>query len=71
MNTKKIFFGICACLFLMAAACTPSADDQVYEEGVDKTKIVNGDIKNVDKSKLVNGDTRSVDKSILVNGDRR
>lgn len=41
MDTKKLFFGICACLVLMASACTDSAsDDQLYEDGVDKTKII-------------------------------
>jgi len=42
MNTKRLFFGICTCLILMAAACTPNstADDQLYENGVDKDKII-------------------------------
>jgi hypothetical protein len=41
MNTKKLFFGLATVLILMAAACTPNtADDQVYEQGVDKTKII-------------------------------
>jgi hypothetical protein len=60
MNTKKILFGICTCLILMIAACTPNtADDQVYENGVDKTKLINGDKRSVDKTQLVNGDKRS------------
>ncbi len=50
MNTKKLFFGICTCLILMAAACTPNtADDQLYENGVDKSKIPS---QAVDKSKI-------------------
>ena len=42
MNTKRIFFGICTCLILMAAACTPdsTADDQLYEDAVDKKDII-------------------------------
>jgi len=42
MNTKKILFGLSTVLILMAAACTPNTaeDDQVYEQGVDKTKII-------------------------------
>ncbi len=42
MNTKRLFFGICTCLILMAASCTPNstADDQLYEDGVDKNKII-------------------------------
>ncbi|MGB5479565.1 MAG: hypothetical protein WBM91_00690 [Eudoraea sp.] len=42
MNTKRLFFGICTCLILMAAACTPNstADDQLYEDAVDKKDII-------------------------------
>jgi hypothetical protein len=43
MNTKRLLFGICTCLILMAAACTPnstSEDQQLYENGVDKSKII-------------------------------
>ncbi|WP_276392390.1 hypothetical protein [Eudoraea chungangensis] len=39
MDTKKLFFGICTCLVLMASACTDSASDDLYEDGVDKRKI--------------------------------
>ena len=40
MNMKKLLFGICAFLILVAAACTSdTADDQLYENGVDKTKV--------------------------------
>ncbi len=42
MNTKKFLFAIAAILVLVASACTPNTaeDDQVYEQGVDKTKII-------------------------------
>lgn len=46
MNTKRILFGLMACavLTLTAISCTPNtADDETYEQGVDKTKMVNGD----------------------------
>ncbi|NAS13600.1 hypothetical protein [Poritiphilus flavus] len=50
MNTKKFLAGICTCLILMAASCTTdTADDQAYEQGVDRSKIT---IKNVDRSKI-------------------
>ncbi len=41
MNTKRILFGLCTCLVLVvAASCTPNtADDQVYEQSLDKTKV--------------------------------
>ena len=47
MNTRKLLFALAAMLVLVAAACTPNTaeDDQVYEQGVDKTKII---IKNSD-----------------------
>ena len=52
------------------SACTENtADQDVYEQGVDKTKLINGDKKSVDKRNLVNGDKQSVDKRNLVNGD--
>jgi len=42
MNTKRTLFGICACLILMAAACTSNstADDQLYEDGIEKERII-------------------------------
>jgi hypothetical protein len=41
MNTKKIFFGLATILILMAASCTPNtADDQAYEQGIDKKDII-------------------------------
>ncbi len=50
MNTKKILFGICTCLILMIAACTTNtADDQVYENGLDKSKVPS---QALDKSKV-------------------
>ncbi|WP_411030846.1 hypothetical protein [Spongiimicrobium sp. 3-5] len=41
MNAKKILFGILACGVLMAASCESSntADDELYEQGVDKSKV--------------------------------
>ncbi len=43
MNTKRILFGLFACVTLMVAAssCTDSTaeDDQLFEQGVDKTKL--------------------------------
>ena len=59
MNMKKLLFGICTLLVLVGSACTSnSADDQVYENGVDKTKLINGDKQSVDKTKIINGDNK-------------
>lgn len=40
MNTRKILFACIASFALLAASCTPNtASDDVYDNGVDKTKI--------------------------------
>lgn len=72
MNTKKILFGILACVTFMAVSCESStAEDDLYENGVNKTQLINGDKRSVNKTQLINGDRRSVDKTQLVNGDSR
>jgi len=48
MKMKRLIFGLLACVTLMAVACEPNStadEDQLYEQGVDKTKIINGDSK--------------------------
>ncbi|WP_297691006.1 hypothetical protein [uncultured Eudoraea sp.] len=42
MNIKKLFFGICACLILMAAASTPDyaiEDQLLHKDGIRKDEI--------------------------------
>jgi hypothetical protein len=42
MKMKRLVFGILACVTLMAVSCEPNntaEEDQLYEQGVDKTKI--------------------------------
>jgi hypothetical protein len=42
MKTKRIIFGLMACMMLLAVACEPNStadEDELYEVGVDKTKI--------------------------------
>ena len=42
MKAKKFIFGLMACLLLVAVSCEPNStaqDDDLYEVGVDKTKI--------------------------------
>ena len=39
---KKVLFGLLACATLLAVSCETNdiaADDAVYEEGVDRTKV--------------------------------
>lgn len=61
MNTRKILLGLSMGIAFLALSCTQNyaADDSVYETGVDKSKLINGDKRSVDKSKLINGDKRS------------
>ncbi len=43
MNTKRILFGLLACVTLLAVSCEPNAtadEDQLYEQGIRK-----GDVK--------------------------
>ncbi|MGB5359457.1 MAG: hypothetical protein WBN27_05885 [Eudoraea sp.] len=42
MSTKKLFFGICTCLILMAAALTPDnvIEDQFDKDSMEKKKII-------------------------------
>jgi hypothetical protein len=42
MKAKKIIFGLLACVTFLAVSCNPgdtAAEDELYEVGVDKTKI--------------------------------
>ncbi|QLG47068.1 hypothetical protein [Costertonia aggregata] len=41
MTTKKIVFAVLASVSLLAASCTSntSADDELYEQGIDKNKF--------------------------------
>ncbi|WP_373074864.1 hypothetical protein [Zeaxanthinibacter enoshimensis] len=73
MNTRKVIFGLFACSLFLVASCTQNtaAEDGLYEQGVDKTKIINGDKKSVDKTKIINGDKKSVDKTKIINGDKK
>ena len=67
-----------ACAALSIVSCETSdtaSDDLLYEHGVDKTQLINGDKKNsfVDKTQLINGDKKKsfVDKTKLINGDKK
>ena len=42
MNTKKIIFGMLACLSLLAVSCEPNStadEDQLNEVGIEKSKL--------------------------------
>ena len=59
---KNLVFGLLACATLLAVSCDSNdvaADDTLYDKGVDKTQLINGDNKrSVDKTKLINGDSK-------------
>ena len=62
MNTRKFFYGILTCAILMGVGCTADNDD-LYESGVDKSKVRINNSYSVDKSKVrINNDTQSVEK---------
>jgi hypothetical protein len=62
MNTRKLFYGILTCVILMGVGCTTDSDD-LYESGVDKSKVRINNAYSVDKSKVrINNDTQSVEK---------
>lgn len=62
MNTRKLFFGIFTCAILMIASCT-AEDSNIYESGVDKSKVRITNNQSVDKSKVRISNSQSVDKS--------
>lgn len=61
MNTKKLILGLCMGFAFLAMSCTQNTTDEdgLYENGVDKTQLINGDKRSVDKTQLINGDKRS------------
>ena len=65
MNTRNILYGTLACaVLIVAAACTDnSADDSVYEDGIDKNKIILK--RSIDKNKIIlkNNEASSIDKN--------
>jgi hypothetical protein len=61
MNTKKILFGLFTCALLMGVSCTTESDD-IYADGVDKSKVRINNSQSVDKSKVRINNSQSVDK---------
>lgn len=42
MKTKRIIFGLMACLLLVAVSCEPNTtaqEDDLYEVGIDKSSV--------------------------------
>ena len=62
MNTKKLFFGIFAFVFLAGVSCTSETSD-LYETGVEKSKVRITNKQSVEKSKVRITNKQSVEKS--------
>lgn len=62
MNTRKILFGIFALTILVVSACTSNSaeDDALYENGIDKNKVI---LKSIDKNKVI---LKSIDKEKII-----
>ena len=73
MNTRKFFYGIFAFIILAASvACTKdTADDSVYEQGVDRTKVTTGPQQSVDRTKVTTGPQQSVDRTKVTSSNQR
>ncbi|WP_445385085.1 hypothetical protein ACT6NV_14135 [Robiginitalea sp. IMCC44478] len=70
MNTRKILFGILTFSVLIFASCTSdSADVELYETGIDKSKITKGP-DSIDKSKITKG-TDAIDKSKITKNNKK
>jgi hypothetical protein len=68
MDTTKLFYGLLACLVLFVAACTENtADDAIYEQGIDKNKIILDNKNSIDKNKIILENQReSIDKNKII-----
>jgi hypothetical protein len=62
MNTRKIFYGLFACAFLVGISCTSDSSD-LYESGVEKSKVRINNKQSVEKSKVRINNKQSVEKS--------
>ncbi|WP_445382243.1 hypothetical protein [Robiginitalea sp. IMCC43444] len=70
MNTRKILFGIMTFSVLIFASCTnDTADAELYEVGIDKSKITKGP-DSIDKSKITKG-TDAIDKSKITKSNNQ
>ena len=65
MNTKKLFYGVLACLFLMVAACTndSASEDSVYENGIDRMDVMTDkEINSIDRMDVQTDNAQSIDR---------
>jgi hypothetical protein len=61
MTTKKIFYGLFACAFLVGVSCT-TENDELYGNGVEKSKVRITNKQSVEKSKVRINNQQSVEK---------
>lgn len=71
MNTRKLLFGLFALGVLTGVSCTTDNDD-LYENGVEKSKIRITNNQSVEKSKVRINNQQSVEKGkIRINNRKR
>jgi hypothetical protein len=66
MNIKNLFYGIFAFMILFLAACTSTdttAEDNLYEIGLDKTRVRIPAKESLDKTKVRIPEKESLDKT--------
>ena len=73
MNTKKLFFGFLSMAILITASCTTDgSSDDIYESGVERSKIRISNKESVERSKIRISNKESVERSkIRINNRKR
>ena len=73
---KKVVFGLLACATLLTVSCETNdvaAEDNLYQEGVDRTKITTSNRKSlVDRTKITTSNRQSyVDRTKITTSNRK
>ena len=69
MKTRKILFAVLASASLFVASCTQNStaeEDQLYQDGVDRTKVTTNNKQSVDRTKITTSNKRSVDFNKII-----
>ena len=71
---KKVFLGLMACATLLVVSCETNdvaSDEQLYEQGVDRTKIRKSNRQSVDRTKIRKSNRQSVDRTKIRKSNRK
>lgn len=75
MRTKRILLAVLASSALFAASCSTNStadEDQLYQDGVDRTKITTSNRKEaVDRTKITTSNRQSVDRTKITTSNRK